>query len=108
MTLSHLRRRSLLLGGPVVPAIVPARANGQANWDAQPETSPVAEVQPVAMREGPHFVLGPTVTTLNYLNAYTVASDFGASTPASGRSISSTSAIGALSPWRKPNLRMRR
>ena len=31
-----------------------------------------------------------------------------ASSTGAGRSTSSTSAIGALSPWRKPNLRMRR
>ena len=33
---------------------------------------------------------------------------FAASAPPSGRSISSTNAIGALSPLRKPDLRMRR
>ena len=31
-----------------------------------------------------------------------------ASSTGAGRSTSSTSAMGALSPWRKPNLRMRR
>jgi hypothetical protein len=80
MTPSRLRRRSLLLGGAASPAILCGRAVAQPTWDAQPETRPVAEVLPPAMREGPHFVLGPTVTTLNYLNAYTVASDFGAFT----------------------------
>jgi hypothetical protein len=74
----RLRRRSLLAAaGAAGMAIRGRTAAAQANWDAQPETRPTADVLPAAMLSGPHYTLGPTVITANYLNAYTATSDFG-------------------------------
>jgi hypothetical protein len=80
MTVHRLRRRSLLAASAAALPIGFRPAIGQENWDAQPEIRPASEVLPAAMLKGPHFEIGPTVTTTNYLNAYTVAGEYGSFT----------------------------
>ncbi len=55
----------------------PTRAATQADWDTQPETRATDSVLAADLRSGPHFALGPTVTTLAYLNRYMVNTDYG-------------------------------
>jgi hypothetical protein len=52
-------------------------ATSPADWDTQPEIRPTEAVVTANIRSGPRYVLGPTVTTLAYLNRYTVNSDYG-------------------------------
>ncbi len=53
------------------------RAATQGEWDTQPEVRPTDSVLAADLLCGPHYVLGPTVTTLGYLNRYTVNTDYG-------------------------------
>jgi hypothetical protein len=45
------------------------------DWDAQPEIRPTESVVAPDLLRGPHYALGPTVTTLAYLNM--VTTDYG-------------------------------
>ena len=69
--------RRALLGAAVAYPRVAARAAAPAGWDTQPEVRPTDSVVAAPMQSGPHFVLGPTVTTLAHMNRYTVNSDYG-------------------------------
>jgi hypothetical protein len=71
-----LSRRAVLATGGLAP-FAAARAGTQAEWDTQPEIRPADAVVAKDMLCGPHFVLGPSVTTLAWLNRYTVNSDYG-------------------------------
>jgi hypothetical protein len=71
-----LPRRALLATAGLFPCFT-ARAGTPAEWDTQPEVRATDSVVAKDMQRGPHFVLGPTVTTLAYLNRYTVNSDYG-------------------------------
>jgi hypothetical protein len=74
----RLTRRALLTSaGPAILALNASRAFAQADWDEQPEIRPTdTGVAPDLLR-GPHYVLGPDVTTFAYLNRYIVTSDYG-------------------------------
>ena len=71
-----LSRRAVLAGAGISPWSA-ARAGTPAEWDTQPEIRPTDSVVARDMQCGPHFVLGPSVTTLAYLNRYTVNTDYG-------------------------------
>jgi hypothetical protein len=74
----RLTRRALLAAaGPVIWALHASRAFAQADWDEQPEIRPTEAVVGADLSRGPHYALGPTVTTFAYLNRYTVTSDYG-------------------------------
>jgi hypothetical protein len=55
---------------------------GQTSFDP-PEARATADVAPPALLHGPHYQLGPTVTTFAYMNQYSVTSDYGAFTATS-------------------------
>ena len=67
-----MKRRTLLATAGLMPFA--ARA---AEWDTQPEIRQTDSVVAADIRSGPHYALGPTVTTLAYLNRYTVSTDYG-------------------------------
>ncbi len=71
-----LSRRAVLATAGLAP-FVAARAGTPAEWDTQPEIRPTDSVVAKDMQCGPHFVLGPSVTTLGFLNRYTVNTDYG-------------------------------
>jgi hypothetical protein len=76
MVRSHLTRRALLAGTTSFAPLVDAAA--EPEWDEPPELRPVGTVATAAdLLRGPHYELGPTVTTFAYLNRYTAVSDFG-------------------------------
>ena len=54
-------------------------AFGQTGFDS-PEVRATADVVPPALLRGPHFQLGPTVSTFAFMNHYSVTSDYGAFT----------------------------
>lgn len=72
----NLPRRAVLAAAAAV-SWGAARAGTTAEWDTQPEIRPTDAVVAKDMQSGPHFALGPTVTTLAYLNRYTVNTDYG-------------------------------
>src|SRR5262249_16809254 len=51
-------------------------ALGQTQFDS-PEVRASADVVPPALLRGPHFQLGPTVSTFAFMNQYSVTSDYG-------------------------------
>jgi hypothetical protein len=57
-------------------------ANGQTAFDP-PEIRAAADVVPPALLQGPHFRVGPAVTTFAFMNQYSVTSDYGAFNPPS-------------------------
>ena len=79
MPRSRLTRRVLLAAAaPALWALHASRAFAQPDWDEQPEIRPTDQVAAAAdLLHGPHYALGPTVTTFAYLNRYTVVSDYG-------------------------------
>jgi hypothetical protein len=73
-----LTRRTLLATTGWAASLPPsARAATQDDWDTQPEIRPTESVVAPDPLRGPHYALGPTVTTLAYLNRYTVTTDYG-------------------------------
>jgi hypothetical protein len=73
-----LTRRTLLAGTGF--AVSMPRAGGAAtesDWDTQPEIRPTESVIASDLLRGLHYELGPTVTTLAYLNRYAVSTDYG-------------------------------
>jgi hypothetical protein len=68
-------RRTLLATTGLLPFA--AHAAQPAEWDTQPEIRQTDSVAAADIRSGPHYALGPSVTTLAYLNRYTVNTDFG-------------------------------
>lgn len=81
-----LTRRSLLAIAGAAAGAPAALAQTIPRWDVPPEIRPVASVVPANLLRGPHYVLGPEVTTFSYLNRYSVTSDFGAfSAPSDAR-----------------------
>jgi hypothetical protein len=70
-----MKRRVLLAVTGLMP--LAARADAPAEWDKQPEIRQTDSVVAADIRSGPHYALGPTVTTLAYLNRYTVNTDYG-------------------------------
>ena len=71
------RRRLLATTGWAASLPLTARAATQDDWDTQPEIRPTESVVAPDLLRGPHYALGPTVTTLAYLNRYTVTTDYG-------------------------------
>ena len=71
------RRALLAAAGPAIWALHASRAFAQPDWDEQPEIRPTESVVTGDLLHGPHYELGPTVTTFAYLNRYTVTSDYG-------------------------------
>ena len=67
----------LAAAGSAVCALHSSRASAQSDWDEQPEVRPTDTVAAATDLHGPHYVLGPTVTTFAYMNRYTVTSDYG-------------------------------
>src|SRR5271165_3458743 len=57
-------------------------ALGQPAFDA-PEVRAASDVAPPVLLQGPHYRLGPTVTTFAFMNRYSVTSVFGAFAPRS-------------------------
>jgi len=49
---------------------------GQTGFDS-PEVRATADVVPPALLRGPHFQLGPAVSTFAFMNQYSVTSDYG-------------------------------
>jgi hypothetical protein len=56
-----------------------AGAQGQTAFDS-PEVRATADVALPALLRGPHYQLGPTVSTFAFMNQYSVTSDYGAFT----------------------------
>src|SRR5579863_5551321 len=77
--MSHfgITRRTLLATGWAASLPLTARAATQDDWDAQPGIRPTESVVSPDLLRGPHYALGPTVTTLAYLHRYTVTTDYG-------------------------------
>jgi hypothetical protein len=74
----RLSRRRLLAATAAAGIATRARtAAAQSAWDKQPESRPTSSVVPAPMLSGPHYALGPTVTTYAYMNRYTATSDYG-------------------------------
>ena len=71
--------RRTLLATTGWAASLPSAASAamQDDWDTQPEIRPTESVVAPDLLRGPHYELGPTVTTLAYLNRYTVTTDYG-------------------------------
>src|SRR5215813_6980849 len=69
-----LADRSAGLAGDAAPS--------QAAFDS-PEVRPASDVVPPALLHGPHYQLGPTVTTFTFMNQYAVTSDYGPFSPPS-------------------------
>jgi hypothetical protein len=57
-------------------------ALGQTAFDS-PEVRATADVVPPALLHGPHYQLGPTVSTFAFMNHYSVTSDYGPFTASS-------------------------
>jgi hypothetical protein len=73
-----LKRRMLLAAAGCAASLPPAaHAAAPADWDTQPETRPTDSVVAADRMHGPHYTLGETVTTLAYLNRYTISTDYG-------------------------------
>jgi hypothetical protein len=73
-----LTRRAFLATTGLAASLPPAAGIAmQDAWDAQPEIRPTESVVAADLLSGPHYGLGPTVTTLAYLNRYTVTTDYG-------------------------------
>jgi hypothetical protein len=70
-------RRILLAVAGSAAGALEVRAQSGPTWEVPPEIRPVASVVPANLLRGPHYVLGPEVTTFAYLNRYAVTSDFG-------------------------------
>ena len=74
-------------------------APSQAAFDS-PEVRPTSDVVPPALLHGPHYQLGPTVTTFTFMNQYSVTSDYGSFGPPSDvrlrRLVREIAAIAAL------------
>jgi hypothetical protein len=58
------------------PALRGVAALGQTGFDS-PEVRATADVVPPALLGGPHYQLGPTVSTFAFMNHYSVTSDYG-------------------------------
>jgi hypothetical protein len=73
-----LTRRAFLATTGFAASLPPAAgAATQFDWDTQPEIRPTESVVAADLLSGPHYTLGSTVTTLAYLNRYTVTTDYG-------------------------------
>jgi hypothetical protein len=82
MTTLLLDRRALLAAaGATAVAAVYRRAHAQPAWSPQPEVRPTSEVLPAELISGAGFQVGPEVTTRDFLNHFTVTSDYGIFTP---------------------------
>lgn len=57
-------------------------APSQAVFDS-PEVRPTSDVLPPQLLHGPHYQLGPTVSTFTFMNQYSVTSDYGSFSPPS-------------------------
>jgi hypothetical protein len=60
----------------VDPGLRGVAALGQTGFDS-PEVRATADVVPPALLRGPHYQLGPTVSTFAFMNHYSVTSDYG-------------------------------
>jgi len=58
------------------PGLRRVAAQGQTGFDA-PEVRATADVVLPALLRGPHYQLGPTVSTFAFMNQYSVTSDYG-------------------------------
>jgi hypothetical protein len=73
-----LTRRTLVAAfGLAASHPLAARATETEKWDTLPELRPTEAVLAADLLHGPHYSLGPTVTTLAYLNRYMVTTDYG-------------------------------
>jgi hypothetical protein len=71
-----LTRRTLLATtGWAASLPLTARAATPDDWDTQPEIRSTESIVAPDLLRGPHYALGPTVTTLAYLNM--VTTDYG-------------------------------
>jgi hypothetical protein len=77
MKSSFDRRVFLVAAGATAAAIVCSRVHAEPVWSPQPEVRPTAEVLPPELISGTGFKVGPEVTTHDFLNLYTVTSDYG-------------------------------
>ena len=73
---SALLKIAVFLLLAVVTAVRGGAALGQTAFDA-PEVRATADVVPPALLHGPHYQLGPTVSTFAFMNHYSVTSDYG-------------------------------
>ena len=64
------------------PGLRGVAALGQTAFDS-PEVRATADVVPPALLRGPHYQLGPTVSTFAFMNQYSVTSDYGLFTASS-------------------------
>ena len=75
---SRVSRRAVLGAAIVVAKFVHVRRSyAQPDWDSPPEIRPTSSEVATDLLHGPHYVLGPTVTTYAYMNRYTAISDYG-------------------------------
>ena len=79
----QLSRRSLFMAAGAAGFALGARSpsaqavSAPAVWDIQPETRATADVVAPELLKGPHYALGPEVSTFSYQNRFTATSDFG-------------------------------
>src|SRR5262245_15065721 len=71
------RRAFLTAGGATAAMAACRRARAEPTWSSQPEIRPTSLVLPPELISGAGFQVGPEVTTHNFLNLYTVTSDYG-------------------------------
>src|SRR5262249_29064274 len=71
------RRAFLLASGATAVAVACRPAYGEPVWSPQPEVRLTAEVLPPELISGAGFEVGREVTTHDFLNRYTVTSDYG-------------------------------
>jgi hypothetical protein len=78
MTNFLFKRRGFLgAAGATVAAAAGRGAQAEPVWSPQPEVRLTAEVLPPELISGPGFTVGREVTTDDFLNIYTVTSDYG-------------------------------
>ena len=79
-TLARAIAALLLVNAPV--GLAGGAALGQTAFDA-PEVRAASDVVPPVLLQGPHYRLGPTVTTFAFMDRYSVTSEYGAFAPRS-------------------------
>src|SRR5262245_49140996 len=80
MKSSFDRRAFLVAAGATAAAVACRRTRAGPVWSPQPEVRLAAEVLPPELISGAGFKVGREVTTHDFLNVYTVTSDYGAFT----------------------------
>src|SRR5262245_12237586 len=80
MNPSFHRRAFLATAGATAAMAACRRAHAESTWSSQPEIRPTSQVLPPELISGAGFQVGPEVTTHDFLNLYSVSSDYGSFT----------------------------